>query len=391
MLRCSTFRIQPAGKAVSLLRARNKKHRFRGFLFLCAGLDSNQRSPKAPNLQSGVIDHSTTDAPNDSNINQAILKTMRFFILALATLALPAVALAAPLVGAIVPACGVGGAVPCQACDLVKLADNLLRFGVMFSVFAASVMFAYAGVLYVSASANKGNIDSAKNIFSSVFIGLLLVLGAWLIIDLGMRVFTHKPLTFWTSIQCETLVLSGNGISYVPNGNSQSVEPAGTGTTPPVVVASGQLTHKQAMDQLAAACTNNGACVDVTSTAGAGGVSGTCSGVGCTNLTGIRQTTIDQAISLSKQCGCRVTITGATEQDAGHSTSGAEVSHVNGFKIDIAPTPKIDSIIENNYTYIGTSGGAHGGPQYRDKCGNIYTKELGFNHWDIAVISKCGG
>src|SRR5262245_50464323 len=33
-----------------------------GFLLVCAGRDLNPRSPKASDLQSDVIDHSTTDA-----------------------------------------------------------------------------------------------------------------------------------------------------------------------------------------------------------------------------------------------------------------------------------------------------------------------------------------
>ena len=33
-----------------------------GIFYLCAGLDSNQRRPKPTDLQSVVIDHSTTDA-----------------------------------------------------------------------------------------------------------------------------------------------------------------------------------------------------------------------------------------------------------------------------------------------------------------------------------------
>lgn len=38
------------------------KNTLAGIFYLCAGLDLNQRSPEATDLQSVVIDHSTTDA-----------------------------------------------------------------------------------------------------------------------------------------------------------------------------------------------------------------------------------------------------------------------------------------------------------------------------------------
>jgi hypothetical protein len=107
--------------------------------------------------------------------------------------------------GPIVPACaGIGtkGTAICQACDLVQLAENILRAMVTLSVFAASIMFAYAGFLYVSAASNPSNLESAKKIFSSTLIGIVFVVGAYLIVDLTLKVLTGSPLDAWTKIQC---------------------------------------------------------------------------------------------------------------------------------------------------------------------------------------------
>ncbi len=153
-----------------------------------------------------------------------------FFILLLLT---PLVALAGdPFIGQIVPECPNS---ICRACDLVTLADNLLRFFVALSVFVASLMFAYAGFLYVTASANKNNFETAKKIFWNVFLGFIFILTAWLIIDISLRVLTGNSLNVMTQIQCVDFEASagGTGGGYVPSpGTPPSVgNPVGGGGT----------------------------------------------------------------------------------------------------------------------------------------------------------------
>lgn len=150
---------------------------------------------------------------------------MRYVVLTLLTF-LPGVALAAgtSFFGPIVPACTeYGGAVPiCQACNLVQLADNILRFFVSLSVMIAALMFAYAGFLYVSASSNKQNIDSARKIFTNVFIGLIFVLAAYLIIDMTLKVLTGTPLSVLSKIECVKMETTTGSIKYtvVPGDNN---------------------------------------------------------------------------------------------------------------------------------------------------------------------------
>ena len=57
------------------------------------------------------------------------------------------------------------GGSACQACHLVSLFNNVLQFAVILSSAVATVMFAYAGFLYVTASANQNNISKAHGIF----------------------------------------------------------------------------------------------------------------------------------------------------------------------------------------------------------------------------------
>lgn len=153
---------------------------------------------------------------------------MRFLIIA-ALLVLPGVALAADPIGPIVPACAyTPGADPCQACDLVYLADNLLKVFVAVGVMAAAVMLAYAGILYVTASASPGNVDSAKKVFWTTFLGLIFILISFLIVDLILRTLTSpsQSLNVFTRINCVSYVRTSGGIEWAETDNDQSVVPA---------------------------------------------------------------------------------------------------------------------------------------------------------------------
>lgn len=79
-----------------------------------------------------------------------------------------------------------------KACDLMRLVNNLIQFAVQVAVMISAIMFAYAGFLYVTASASPSNLDKAKKLFGYVFLGLVVILVAWIVIDLVLTVFTGK-------------------------------------------------------------------------------------------------------------------------------------------------------------------------------------------------------
>lgn len=88
--------------------------------------------------------------------------------------------------GGIVPACPSTG---CGWPQVVKLANNLLKFMVSIAVPLAAIAFAYAGWLYLSARGNPSQISRAHNIFLNVAIGLVIVLVAWLVVSEILKAF----------------------------------------------------------------------------------------------------------------------------------------------------------------------------------------------------------
>ena len=101
----------------------------------------------------------------------------------------------------------------------------------------------------------------------------------------------------------------------------------------------------------------------------------------CTSFDGIRQATIDGAITLKRASGCALNITGGTE--VGHA--GGTYSHYNGYKLDFSRTTCLTNWVQGTYTYIGLR--SDGARQYRAASGNIYADEG--NHWDVLYYT-CG-
>ena len=193
----------------------------------CAGRDSNPRRPKPPDLQSGAIDHSATDAlflcldrsneaciPHIAAATDAVRTVCRIFVRAtmpsmkrewgipgvvLSALALaPSLALAVSINNPIVPqSCnGKGG---CHSiCDLATLAQNVMNVGIFVAVFLSAILFAWAGWKYVTAQGNSGQAGAAKKLFFNVMIGFVIILVAWIFVDVLMRSLTGN--SNWSSL-----------------------------------------------------------------------------------------------------------------------------------------------------------------------------------------------
>lgn len=86
----------------------------------------------------------------------------------------------------------------------------------------------------------------------------------------------------------------------------------------------------------------------------------------CTSYDGLREATVQGAITLKGACGCALTITGGTE--TGHA--GGTYSHANGYKLDFRKASGIDSYVTRTFTRIANRGDGY--PQWQAASGNIY-------------------
>lgn len=75
--------------------------------------------------------------------------------------------------------------VPCTICHLFILFQNILNF-LFFQLVPplAVLMIAIAGIYFIFAGGNPGNITRGKEILRGTAIALLIIYGAWLLINL---------------------------------------------------------------------------------------------------------------------------------------------------------------------------------------------------------------
>ncbi|MES2014412.1 MAG: pilin [Patescibacteria group bacterium] len=307
------------------------------------------------------------------------MKKKLFFIFALSVLFIPIAVFAADPTASLE---GTGpGLVPqcegafCRACDLTELANNVINFGVAFSVVVATLMFAYAGILYVTA-AGKGadQVKKAHGIFVNVFVGLVIVLISWLLIDIGFSVLTGQGLSVWSHIDC----IANPITKAFPDAPADTGGAGSWGSTldtsvPTKALSSGALDQAEAVRRLVAA----GVCTPSTCLAGG-------------SLEGIKSNTIDQLIQIHKACNCQFTITSGVRLDG--------TPHSTGYKVDLRTNNKaLDTFLS------GLSPGEdHPGwdkknkvaaTVHHDNCGNLYALEKPLAgsssgaHWDLSIVN----
>jgi hypothetical protein len=87
-----------------------------------------------------------------------------------------------------------------SVCDIATLANNILNDLIYIAVILSAVLFAWAGVIYLTAMGNPSKVSSAKSMFTNVFIGLAIILVSWLVVDIVMRTLVGASPIPWNSL-----------------------------------------------------------------------------------------------------------------------------------------------------------------------------------------------
>jgi hypothetical protein len=117
----------------------------------------------------------------------------------------------------------------CTICDTQILALRVLNYLITLGVIIAALLFVNAGVLYVTSPGNSGNIAKAHRIFTSTVVGLIIMLAAWLLIDLIMKsLYAQGNYGPWNEFLCSNA--STNGAYCVEKIKGMQVK---GGTAPP--------------------------------------------------------------------------------------------------------------------------------------------------------------
>jgi hypothetical protein len=102
------------------------------------------------------------------------------------------------------------GSVSCGTCELVGLIGNGITFIIAIFSGIATLLFAWAGFLMLSSRGSTAQVQKGKAIFGNVLVGLLIMLSAWLIVDVVMKGFLPDGQTMfgpWNEVTCTTQVV----------------------------------------------------------------------------------------------------------------------------------------------------------------------------------------
>lgn len=80
----------------------------------------------------------------------------------------------------------------CDCDDLIELFQNILNTGIYLAVVLSAILFAWAGLQYLTNATNAEGKSHAKELIKSVTIGLVIMLAAWLIVDTLMMTLQVK-------------------------------------------------------------------------------------------------------------------------------------------------------------------------------------------------------
>jgi hypothetical protein len=124
-------------------------------------------------------------------------KTFSLVFLSLFFVFSAGLALAGACSGPIVP-CGETGN-PCKFCHLFVLFNNIINF-ILFCLVppVAALMMVMGGGYVLIAGENLSNVEKGKSIIKAVVIGLLIVFGAWIIIN---AFFFVIGVSSWTGLE----------------------------------------------------------------------------------------------------------------------------------------------------------------------------------------------
>lgn len=107
---------------------------------------------------------------------------------------------------------------------LLSVFQNLTTFILYIGVLASVLAFAYAGFLLVTNATNPSNRSKARQVMIDAVVGLVIVLGGWLIVNTLISTLTTGTLTSYTA------VLGGTSGNCLPTATDQQGTSAGMQT-----------------------------------------------------------------------------------------------------------------------------------------------------------------
>lgn len=114
------------------------------------------------------------------------------------------------LFGPLAPQCTgnpmITGESTCTLCDFLALIDNVVKFATQLVFVLVVIYMIWGAFLIITSGGSKDRVTKGRKIITSAIIGMVIVLGAWLIVSTVFLVVTGGyegalPMP-WYRIQC---------------------------------------------------------------------------------------------------------------------------------------------------------------------------------------------
>lgn len=248
---------------------------------------------------------------------------------------------------------------PCSLCHLFVLAQNILKFLMWTAAPAlAALGFAIGGFKMLISGPNPGLRQDGLNIIKNTVYGLLIVFGAWIIINQLLLAFAGGT-------------TAGTGkVSFLSNPWNQISCPgtAALPAAPPLTATTGPAYDANGTERIGLAAAGIFAKINYCQDFGPPNQM-----TACTTLAQLPGPAIAGLVNLKSQCNCDLFITGGTER-IGHTTHGPGLA-----RIDLQINPQLESYI----TGLSAPETTPLGPRYAAN-GATYLLENNPPHWHIA-------
>ena len=256
----------------------------------------------------------------------------------------------------------------------------------------AVLMIAIGGIQFMTSGVTSQKKEGQEKMTAAVF-GLLLALGAWLILNTINPDFINFDLTL------EKVTGEGGGGTFQEGGGTTRLNQIATGdgtytgaygayqnATPSGQLLvdengyylSGKISQENAIRETLMTDSD----IVITSTSGSSEPCEYVGQTGCTDLYGMKPATFDEIKYIDKQTSGNILVTGGTE--AGHSVGA--YSHGNGYKVDIEGTANVTAYVEANFDRtpsLDREGDYAAIAYVNPTTGAIWFRES--THWDVLV------
>lgn len=94
------------------------------------------------------------------------------------------------------------GADECNFCSFVDMTNNIIEWAIVIATSFVVLLIAFAGFRLLTAGGDASALENAKKLLINTFIGILIMLAGWTVVDTFLKVIAGGDLGVWNVVEC---------------------------------------------------------------------------------------------------------------------------------------------------------------------------------------------